>query len=71
MELLSITIASTLQAVGILLVNSLFVIPASARSICQQFVPYLAIATGIGALSRLMEMVISDAIDLISRRVLF
>ena len=46
--LLSITIALTIRAVGILLVNGFLVIPAaSARLICQQFVPFLATAAGI------------------------
>ncbi len=63
--LLAITIALTIRAVGILLVNGFLVIPAaSARLICQQFVPFLAVAAGIGALSGVMGMVISGAIDL-------
>ncbi|MEL7011336.1 MAG: metal ABC transporter permease, partial [Cyanobacteria bacterium J06588_4] len=63
--LLSITIALTIRAVGILLVNGFLVIPAaSARLVCQQFVPFLATAAGIGATSGVMGMVISGAIDL-------
>jgi zinc/manganese transport system permease protein len=50
---------------SILLVNGFKVIPAaSARLICQQFVPFLATAAGIGALSGLIGMIISGAIDL-------
>ncbi|MGB5967308.1 MAG: metal ABC transporter permease [Spirulinaceae cyanobacterium] len=41
---------------------------ASARLICQQFVPFLATAAGIGALSRVMGMVISSVINLPSSR---
>ena len=63
--LLAITIALTIRAVGILLVNGFLVIPAaSARLICQQFVPFLVTAAGIGALSGVIGMVISGAIDL-------
>ena len=63
--LLSITIALTIRAVGILLLNGFLVIPAaSARLICQQFVPFLATAAGIGALSGVMGMIISGAFDL-------
>lgn len=63
--LLAITIALTIRAVGILLVNGFLVIPAaSARLICQQFVPFIATAAGMGAVSGVMGMVISGAIDL-------
>lgn len=63
--LLAITIALTIRAVGILLVNGFLVIPAaSARLVCQQFVPFIATAAGIGAFSGVMGMVISGAIDL-------
>ena len=63
--LLAITIALTIRAVGILLVNGFLVIPAaSARLICQQFIPFLATAAGIGAFSGVMGMVISGAINL-------
>ena len=63
--LLAITIALTIRAVGILLLNGFLVIPAaSARLICQQFVPFLATAATIGALSGVIGMIISGAIDL-------
>jgi zinc transport system permease protein len=63
--LLAITIALTIRAVGILLVNGFLVIPAAtARLICQQFIPFLATAAGMGALSGMMGMVISGAFDL-------
>ena len=63
--LLSITIALTIRAVGILLVNSFLVIPAaSARLVCQQFVSFLATAAAIGALSGVMGMIISGVMDL-------
>ena len=48
-----------------MLVNGFLVIPAaSARLICQYFVPFLATAAGIGATSGVIGMVISGAIDL-------
>ena len=63
--LLAITIALTIRIVGIVLVNGFLVIPAaSARLICQQFVPYLATAAGIGAFSGVVGMIISGVIDL-------
>jgi zinc transport system permease protein len=63
--LLAITIALTIRAVGILLVNGFLVIPAAtARLICQQFVPFLATAAGMGALSGVMGMFISGVFDL-------
>ncbi len=63
--ILSIAIALTIRAVGILLVNSFLVIPAAtAKLICQQFVAFVATAAGIGALSGAIGMVISGAIDL-------
>jgi zinc/manganese transport system permease protein len=63
--LLAITIALTIRAVGILLVNGFLVIPAAtARLICQQFVPFLTTAASMGALSGVMGMVISGGFDL-------
>ena len=63
--LLAITIALTIRAVGILLVNAFLVIPAAtSRLICQQFVPFLVTAAAIGATSGVMGMVISGALDL-------
>ncbi|MGK7885061.1 MAG: metal ABC transporter permease [Crocosphaera sp.] len=63
--LLAITIALTIRAVGILLVNAFLVIPAAtSRLICQQFIPFLVTAAAIGATSGVMGMVISGAIDL-------
>ncbi|MFM2312549.1 MAG: hypothetical protein RLZZ04_1825 [Cyanobacteriota bacterium] len=63
--LLAIAIALTIRAVGILLVNGFLVIPAAtARLMNQQFVPFLATAAGMGALSGVTGMVISGAFDL-------
>jgi len=64
-EQILLTLNSDLAIVGILLVNGFLVIPAaSARLICQQFVPFIATAAGMGAFSGVMGMVISGAIDL-------
>ena len=63
--LLAVTIAITIRIVGIVLVNGFLVIPAaSARLICQQFVPFLATAAGIGATSGVIGMIISGALNL-------
>lgn len=39
---------------------------ASAKLICQQFIPFLATAAGLGATSGVMGMVISGVINLLS-----
>ncbi|MBO1350034.1 MAG: metal ABC transporter permease [Hormoscilla sp. GUM202] len=63
--LLSGTIALTIRAVGILLVNAFLVIPAAtAKLLCHQFVPFLAMAACIGALSGAGGMVVSGSLDL-------
>lgn len=63
--LLSTTIGLTVRVVGILLVNGFLVIPAAtARLICQEFVPFLATSAGIGGLSGVVGMVISGTFDL-------
>lgn len=63
--LLSITIGLTVRVVGILLVNGFLVIPAAtARLICQEFVPFLATSAGIGGLSGVVGMIISGTFDL-------
>ena len=52
-----------------LLVNGFLVIPAaSARLTCQQFVPFLVTAAGIGATSEVMGMVISGAIATLNHK---
>ncbi len=58
--LLSLMVALTIRSVGILLVNSFLVIPAAtSRLVCQEFVPFLTVAAGFGAVSSLIGMVIS------------
>ncbi|KKD36594.1 metal ABC transporter permease [Limnoraphis robusta] len=63
--LLSLTLALSIRAVGILLVNAFLVIPAAtARLVCQQFIPFLGLATAIGAVSGILGMMISGIWDL-------
>ncbi|MGB7442486.1 MAG: metal ABC transporter permease [Coleofasciculaceae cyanobacterium] len=63
--LLAITIALTIRAVGILLVNGFLVIPAAtARLVCQRFVSFLVTAAAMGAMSGVFGMVISGVFDL-------
>ncbi len=63
--LLSLTIALTVRAVGILLMNGFLVIPAATAKITsQKFVPFLVTAAVIGATSAVVGMVISGALDL-------
>lgn len=63
--LLATAIAVSIRAVGILLVNSFLVIPAAtAKLICQQFIPFLVTAAAMGAMSGVLGMVISGLLDL-------
>lgn len=63
--LLATAIAISIRAVGILLVNSFLVIPAAtAKLICQQFIPFLIAAASIGAITGVIGMVISGLLDL-------
>lgn len=60
--LLSLTVAVSIKAVGILLVNAFLVIPAaSAKVLSQQFTPYLILSAVLGALSSIAGMVLSGA----------
>lgn len=58
--LLSLTVAVSIKAVGILLVNAFLVIPAAtAKLTSQQFTPYLALSTLLGATSSIVGMLVS------------
>jgi zinc/manganese transport system permease protein len=63
--LLSITIALTIRAVGILLINGFLLIPAAtSRLICKQFIPFLWLSATMGAMSGIIGMIISGSFDL-------
>jgi len=65
MIILSLAIALTIRAVGILLVNAFLVIPAAtAKLICNEFVPFLGVSALIGALSGVIGMVLSGTFNL-------
>lgn len=62
--LLSLAVAISIKAVGILLVNAFLVIPAAtAKLLNQQFKPYLAASMVLGALSSVVGMVTSGVLD--------
>ncbi len=62
---LSVTIALTIRAVGILLINGFLVIPAAtSKLINREFVPFLITSAAIGATSGVGGMVISGTFDL-------
>ncbi|MDY7019929.1 MAG: metal ABC transporter permease [Cyanobacteriota bacterium] len=63
--LLSLTLAVSIRAVGILLVNAFLVIPAAtAKLLCDRFIPFLGLAAAIGAFSGIIGMTISGILDL-------
>jgi len=58
--LLSLTVAVSIKAVGILLVNAFLVIPAAtAKLMSQRFSPYLGISMVLGAVSSIVGMMLS------------
>jgi len=62
--LLSLTVAVSIKAVGILLVNAFLVIPAStAKLLSHQFNQFLAISTVIGMLSGVGGMLVSGLLS--------
>ncbi len=62
--LLSLTVAVSIKAVGILLVNAFLVIPAAtSKLLSQQFSPYLAISMLLGALSSVVGMGVSGVFN--------
>lgn len=63
--LLSLTVAVSIKAIGILLVNAFLVIPAAtAKLMSQQFVPYMGLSAAIGAVSSLVGLTLSAAFNL-------
>ncbi len=65
--LLSLTVAVSIKAVGILLVNAFLVIPAAtAKLVSQQFSPYLVISMVLGAVSGVVGIVLSGVWNIAS-----
>lgn len=65
--LLSLTVAVSIKAVGILLVNAFLVIPAStAKLLSGQFTRFLSIAIALGALSGIGGMLVSGLLNFAS-----
>jgi zinc transport system permease protein len=65
--LLSLAVAVAIKAVGVLLVNAFLVIPAAtAKLISRQFTQYMLLSTGIGALSAILGIGTSAALNLAS-----
>lgn len=62
--LLSLTVAVSIKAVGILLVNAFLVIPAAtAKLMSQQFSPYLWLSTILGAVSSVAGLLVSAVLN--------
>lgn len=65
--LLSLAVAVAIKAVGVLLVNAFLVIPAAtAKLLSWQFSAFILLATGIGALSAVLGIVLSATLNLSS-----
>lgn len=62
--LLSLTVAVSIKAVGILLVNAFLVIPAAtAKLLSHQFKPYLGLSALLGAISSVVGMLLSGLLN--------
>jgi zinc/manganese transport system permease protein len=62
--LLSLTVAVSIKAIGILLVNAFLVIPAAtAKLLSQQFTPYLILSALLGSISSVVGMVLSAVLN--------
>ncbi|MGB3295571.1 MAG: metal ABC transporter permease [Phormidesmis sp.] len=65
MILLSLVVATAIKAIGVLLVGAFVVIPAcAARSLSRNFVGYVLLSAGLGALSAITGMFLSAAFNL-------
>ncbi len=63
--LLSLVVALSIKAVGVLLVSAFIVFPAStARLLSQRFTGYILMSTGLGALSAVTGLGLSAALNL-------
>jgi zinc/manganese transport system permease protein len=65
--LLSLAVAIAIKAVGVLLVNAFLVIPAAtAKLLSQRFAAFVLLSTGVGALSAVLGILLSAALNLAS-----
>jgi zinc transport system permease protein len=63
--LLSLVVGVSIKAIGVLLVSAFVVIPAcTARLLSRQFVHYVMLSAGIGALSAVLGMLVSASFNL-------
>ena len=65
MMLLSLVVATSIKAIGVLLVGAFVVIPAcAARSLSRDFTGYVLLSAGIGAFSAAVGMFLSALFNL-------
>lgn len=65
--LLSMAVAIAIKAVGVLLVNAFLVIPAAtAKLLSRRFAAFVLLSTGLGALSAVLGILLSAALNLAS-----
>lgn len=65
--LLSLAVAIAIKAVGVLLVNAFLVIPAAtAKLLSRRFAAFVLLSTGVGALSAVLGILLSAALNLAS-----
>ena len=65
MVLLALVVATSIKAIGVLLVGAFIVIPAcAARALSRNFTSYVLLSAGLGALSAALGMVASAALNL-------
>ncbi len=65
MVLLSLVVATSIKAIGVLLVGAFIVIPAcAARALSRDFTSYVLLSAGLGALSAAVGMLASAAFNL-------
>lgn len=63
--LLSLVVAVSIKAIGVLLIGAFVVIPAcAARLLSRKFTHYILISAGLGALSAVVGMILSALFDL-------
>ncbi|MGB3297596.1 MAG: metal ABC transporter permease [Phormidesmis sp.] len=65
MMLLSLVVATSIKAIGVLLVGAFIVIPAcAARGLSRNFTGYVLLSAGLGALSAAIGMLLSGLLNL-------